>query len=750
MEVAVTVDTPPRGPETEPDVDLETRVDALEALIEEARRRARRRRGIYAAIVLTALGAAVWASFGIGGSGGLSVGRSASDGPAAVTAAEAHAARWRALGGPEGGYVLSLAIDPANTKVVYAGGAVNLFKSSDGGESWRVVSHEPGEVAALAIDPTHPGTVYTATAAGIGKSVDGGRHWRLVNAGLFNRCERAGAHCTTPERFARWGRERWVAGLLVEPSRPQTVYALVQGGLFRTTNGGGRWRFLRPSLGRYWFLSGAGSSLAAAALDPAHPGTVYASWTTYAGGSTRSRLYRSSDGGDSWQRVVARGASPTFSSLVVDPGTPETIVATDEAHTGIYRSTDGGTTWSAVSLPLKAAEGLYLYPGSQGTLYATATGGAVLASTDGGATWQTAASNGGPGSLVVDPHDSQTVYGAGDGVARSLDGGHTWRSSKSGLVNTLIGSLALAPGSPATLYAGVDGGVFRSTDRGRTWNLASFGRRYAWVSTLAVAPDHPRTILAGTPSGLFESTDAGVHWSRIQTDARNDIATLAVDPKHAGTIYVSACRNPVGCAHGSLFETVDGGATWRRTLLGRYENGAGHWREGSAVESLAIDPRDPNTVFAGTHGGGLYRSTDAGHSWQRVATAHGGPTSHRGVPNSLSTIAIDPDNPNTIYAGSVNNGILKSTDGGTTWATMNTGVTSLDITTLAIDPHNSQTLFASTQGGVFRSSNGGTNWEPYNHGLPGGGVAAFAIDPAGRTLYAGTNGDGVDALPLGR
>ena len=80
----------------------------------------------------------------------------------------------------------------------------------------------------------------------------------------------------------------------------------------------------------------------------------------------------------------------------------------------------------------------------------------------------------------------------------------------------------------------------------------------------------------------------------------------------------------------------------------------------------------------------------------------------------------------------------------------NTGLTNRRVSALIIDPRKPRALFTSTEGGVFRSTNGGESWHPYNRGLPAGGVAAFAINPAGGTVFAGTNGDGVVALRLGR
>ena len=156
-------------------------------------------------------------------------------------------------------------------------------------------------------------------------------------------------------------------------------------------------------------------------------------------------------------------------------------------------------------------------------------------------------------------------------------------------------------------------------------------------------------------------------------------------------------------------------------------------------------------MFAGTTRGGLFRSRDGGSSWHQVATARGVPQakSHLSYPYAVVAIAIDPVDPATIYAGSSTGGILKSTDGGTTWAVANAGLTNRRVSALIMDPRKPRVLFTSTEGGVFRSANGGESWHPYNRGLPAGGVAAFAINPAAHTVFAGTNGEGVVSLRLG-
>ncbi len=176
--------------------------------------------------------------------------------------------------------------------------------------------------------------------------------------------------------------------------------------------------------------------------------------------------------------------------------------------------------------------------------------------------------------------------------------------------------------------------------------------------------------------------------------------------------------------------------------------------EGESVSALAINPQTPDTLYAGTGGGGVFKSTDGGTNWTAM---------NNGFTNTTDfyvwVLAINPQTPDTLYAGALyagaeGNGVFKSTDGGTHWTAMNNGLTYLDlyVSALAINPQAPDTLYAGTSGthGMFKSTNGGANWTTMNNGLPKDSdsffppVDAFAINPqAPDTLYAGTWGEGV-------
>ena len=198
------------------------------------------------------------------------------------------------------------------------------------------------------------------------------------------------------------------------------------------------------------------------------------------------------------------------------------------------------------------------------------------------------------------------------------------------------------------------------------------------------------------------------------------VYSLAIDPVTPSTLYA-------GTYGGGVFKSVDGGSSWSAINTGL---------SNTNVYSLAIDPFVPSTLYAGTIGGGVFKSVDGGSNWSAINTGLSNPY--------VCSLAIDPVTPSTLYAGT-NGGVFKSVDGGSSWSAMNTGLSNTYVWSLAIDPVTPSTLYAGTNGGgVFKSVDGGSSWSAINTGLSNPYVMSLAIDPVTpSTLYAGTNGGGV-------
>jgi photosystem II stability/assembly factor-like uncharacterized protein len=231
------------------------------------------------------------------------------------------------------GWVTAIAVDPADTNIVYAG-ADAVRKSTDGGHSWQTVFRPdpawPAGVSALAIAPTRPEAIYAiGTAWGlrtshtsIYKSTDAGKTWRATGG--------------PGTAFAN--QDGWGGALAVDPQHPTTVYASVGRTLVRTTDAGASWQPITQGLPH--------QVVTALTVDPRTSGTVYAGlYPTYTKRviSATGGIYKTTNGGDTWTRALS---DITAGALAVDPARPATIYAALHGRTErVARSTDGGRTW---------------------------------------------------------------------------------------------------------------------------------------------------------------------------------------------------------------------------------------------------------------------------------------------------------------------------------------------------------------------------------------------------------------------
>jgi photosystem II stability/assembly factor-like uncharacterized protein len=464
-------------------------------------------------------------------------------------------------------------------------------------------------------------------------------------------------------------------------------------------------------------------------------------------------------------------------------------------HAGVFKTTDGGRSWGP------SRTGLTFYPIT---------------------------------SLRVDPQHPDTVYAGTeeDGVWKSVDGGNTWTKSSQGLDETLyVHHIVINPQNATIIYVGLGGyhgNIYRSEDGAANWEPMDYGipRDYGTYTSpifaLAIDPDDPSVLYAGTrEAGAFKTTDGGQTWTPINdgipTDYGDDLVevnALAVDPHHAnrpsaiidghyyvygtddrwtrvsegsGVTYTSSHShlyfhpsdpNVIYCAGHHFAKSTDGGVTWDQ-YLGFPNSGP--------IPEIAFHPSAPDTIFAAAgvqyeHRGGVYKSQSQGETW---SDASDGITAV-----VIQGVAIDPQNSNNLYAGLSSwlaSGVWRSHDRGATWRFAYIGRDLLDI---AVDPLNSQKIYATaettlwestnqgasfqeipevkdaqciatpphasspiyvgTRKGVYKSSDAGLTWEPKNTGLPLGHtgdpptIVCLAVDPTNSsTVWAGTQYEGV-------
>ena len=442
----MTVNTPPRGPETEQDRDLERRVADLEALIEEARRRARRRRQRWgAALLLAAAGVAVLIGFGGHGGGGAGTAATAHAPGSQAPAANADSQPLGALP-PDADMVDAFAFDPRNPEIVYvmtrgAGGGhppgAGVFKTTDGGAHWQATSTSrwPGSHA-LTADPRHPGTLYAGTEFAVYKTVDGGRSWRPSHRGLY-----------TPSPADR--EKGWLVALAVDPANTNVVYA-GSDRVSKSTDGGHSWKTVFPP-----HPTPDGDDVSALAIAPTRAEPIYAivgdfgpSSSTPADG--RTTIYKSTDAGATWQATTAVHGDVTPTAIAVDPRDPATVYAAISAN--VLKTTNGGETWQPIAAGLPISH-------TRGTCHCLSRGGVT--------------------ALAVDPRRAGTVYAAltQGGIYKTTNGGQTWIHA-TGTPLDMTSALAVDPSRPAMIYAagesamGAGPKILRSTNGGRTWATA--------------------------------------------------------------------------------------------------------------------------------------------------------------------------------------------------------------------------------------------------------------------------------------
>lgn len=275
-----------------------------------------------------------------------------------------------------------------------------------------------------------------------------------------------------------------------------------------------------------------------------------------------------------------------------------------------------------------------------------------------------------------------------------------------------VSDLVVLPQNPQVLYCTINGGgVFRSDTGGQAWLPVSAGNedlRTAW--SLALDYSNQQTLYVGTwDRGLYKTTNGGQSWLRISDlDTMGGNAwDIVIHPTNPQVLYLGTRTG--------VWMSSDGGATWVQKLNGLI------WPK---ISALAIDPVVPTTLYAGTTFGTfnhIYKTTNSGDAWTILNT---------GIPDGvfINAIVIDPTNHLTLYAGT-EQGLYKSTDGGTTWTRSDAGITNGHIRGIAISPANHNNIYASTWGGLFQTLDGAATWHLASGGFMNAFIKALAFDP---------------------
>ena len=331
-------------------------------------------------------------------------------------------------------------------------------------------------------------------------------------------------------------------------------------------------------------------------------------------------------------------------------------------------------------------------------------------------------------SFAWSPKDPHHVYlgTTNSWIYESKNDGATWSrlGRLGGADDLVVDSLLVDRADPRTLYAGAwrmdeqGGGVYVSHDGGHTWTASAeiLGKS---VRSLAQANTNPRILVAGAISGVYRSEDDGLHWKEISPPGSLEIRkieSLAIDPTDANTIYAGTWHLP--------WKTTDGGKTWKNIKKGLIVD--------SDIFSILLDPKFPSTVYMSACSG-IYKSDTAGAVFRKI---QGIPTTAR----RTRSFRQDPTNRSIIYAGTTE-GLYKTVDAGATWKRMTPP--NVIINDIYIDPNDPQrVLLATDRSGVLASNDGGVSFAASNKGISQRQVMAFLADRKHPdTMYAGVVND---------
>jgi photosystem II stability/assembly factor-like uncharacterized protein len=378
---------------------------------------------------------------------------------------------------------------------------------------------------------------------------------------------------------------------------------------------------------------------------------------------------------------------------------------------------------------------LVVDPNDPDRFYFGTLDGQIYVSTDAARNWRLLVNFNRPrlfvDHIIVDPRNSKVLYVATHrhkdpgGFFKSSDGGLTWRESPD-LRNEALHSLAQSERDPNILITGTFNGMFRSTDSGETWTPLSTASTpgLVHVESLAIDPHDTNTIYAGTWYLPYKTTDGGKTWRIIKNGIidDSDIFAINLDPRDSRHIIASACSG--------IYETRDAGESWHKVQ--------GIPSQSRRTRAILQHPTIPGLVFAGTTEG-FWRSAKGGdnNSWMVTTSRQ----------LEINSIAVHPRNPNTVYIGTNNYGVMVSTDGGKNFIPSNGGFSGRFVNTIMPDRENANRIYATTintttgGGFFFVSSDGGASWQPSMRNMPPRliGYSILQDERDGNVIYLGTN-----------
>jgi photosystem II stability/assembly factor-like uncharacterized protein len=671
------------------------------------------------------------------GSAAAAAAPSAAAAAAAVNPSLFGALQWRDIGPYRGGRALAVTGVPGDPNTFYFGAvAGGVWKTTDGGDTWQPLTDGTpiSSVGALAVAPSNHDIIYVGTgeAAPRGNMTYGDGVYKSVDGG------KTWSHIGLKDT-------RQIGALIVDPNNPDTVLVAALGhafgpnterGVFRTTDGGRSWTKV--------LYKDENTGAIDVSFDPHNSRILYAAlWQArrlpwnFSSGGPGSGLYRSTDGGVSWKQVTGNGLPSGILGRIhvsVSPADSKRIYAMIEAEQGgLYRSDDGGENWKRVNDDGRLSQRAWYFS-----------------------------------TILADPKNVDTVYAENTGLFRSTDGGKTFE-----LLPARHGDhhgIWIDPTDTARIIESSDGGASISFDRGKTWSTVynQPTAQFYHVSVDARFPyylygaqqDNSSIAIASMDDAVRDSGNGGAirerNWYEV---ASGEAGFVLADSRDANIVYGT---------NENLIERLDRHTMQSQVVSVWPIDASGHAAKDlehrfNWTSPLAVSPFDADTLYYGMER--LYRTSDDGHSWTAISPdltrndkskqqASGGPITKDITSveyyDTIFAIAESPLSRGMIWVGTDDGLIQLTRDGGGKWV----NVTPRDLpewsTISMIEPsrHDANTAYVAVDRHklddikpyVFKTSDGGKSWTRIDTGLPEGSfVHAVREDSVKRELlYAAT------------
>jgi len=640
---------------------------------------------------------------------------------------------WREVGPYRGGRSAAVTGLPADRDTYYFGSVGGgVWKTTNGGRNWKPVSDGffGGSIGAVAVSELDPNVVYVGTGEKTvrGNVSHGDGMWKSTDAG------KTWTHVGLPE-------SRHIPRVRIHPRDPDLVYAAVLGhlfgpnperGVYRTRNGGKTWErilFVNENAGAVDLI-----------LDPTNPRILYAStWrvrrTPYSleSGGPGSALWKSTDGGDTWLELTKNPGMPKgpvgIIGVTVSPTNPENVYAIVEAEEGgVFRSRDGGRTWTKTNDERELRQRAWYYT-----------------------------------RIYADPRDEEAVYVVNVRFHRSKDGGKTFTAIRTPHADNH--DLWIDPADPLRMIESNDGGANVSTDGGQTWT-GQDNQPTAQMYRVSTDNDFPYRLLGGQQDNSAlrirsrSVNGPGIGFRDWDVTAGGESGHVVADPQNPDIVY--------GGSYGGLLvrlnhETGEAGDVnaWPDDPMGW---GAAELKYRFQWNyPIFFSPHDPDTLYAA--GNVLFKTTNEGQTWQAISPdltrndkskqgPSGGPITKDNTSveyyGTIFAAAESPLEKGLLWAGSDDGLVHVSRDAGKTWKNVTPKGMPEWMLINSLDPHPFEkgglyvagTKYKSDdfRPYLYRTTDYGATWTRLDQGIdPMHFTRVVRADPVRRgLLYAGT------------